>query len=109
MRVYQTARELGKAVYSFIKILPREERYNMCDQVRRAALSVKLNIGEGASRVSAVERRRFYEIARGSVSEIDGVVEAAADIGYCGKEDWSQLGELLNKAYAQLSKLMEHP
>ena len=109
MRVYQTARELGKEVYRFISILPKEERFNMVDQIRRASLSVKLNIGEGASRRSAIERKRYYEIARGSVSEMDGIIESAVDVGYCKIGDWPQLGELINKAYAQLSKLMDNP
>jgi four helix bundle protein len=43
----------------------------MTSQIRRAALSVHLNIAEGASRKSESERERFYEISRGSIVEID--------------------------------------
>ena len=43
----------------------------MCSQIRRATLSVHLNITEGASRKSEVERKRYFEISRGSLVEID--------------------------------------
>jgi len=46
-------------------------------QVRRAALSVHLNIAEGCSRKSKSERRRYFEIARGSVIEIDAAIGIA--------------------------------
>ena len=50
---------------------PVEERYGMITQIRRAALSVHLNIAGGCSRKSETERKRFYEKARGSIIEID--------------------------------------
>jgi four helix bundle protein len=49
----------------------------MVQQIRRAAMSVHLNIAEGCSRKSIVERRRFFEIARGSVIEIDTAIGIA--------------------------------
>jgi four helix bundle protein len=49
----------------------------MVQQMRRAALSIKLNLAEGSTRKSLNERRRFYEVARGSVVEIDAVLETA--------------------------------
>jgi four helix bundle protein len=42
----------------------------MISQIRRAALSVHLNIAEGASRKSATERKRYYEVTRGSIVEL---------------------------------------
>ena len=49
----------------------------MTSQIRRAALSVHLNIAEGASRRSELERRRYYEISRGSIIEIDAALDMA--------------------------------
>ena len=54
----------------------------MSQQIRRAALSVHLNIAEGCSRRSQAERKRFYEIARGSVVEIDTALDIAVDLKY---------------------------
>ena len=71
------------------KRLTREERYNLIRQIRRAALSVHLNIAEGASGKSLGEGKRFYEIARGSVIEIDAALDVAEDMGYIKKKKWS--------------------
>jgi four helix bundle protein len=57
--------------YRITKDFPTEEKFAMVQQIRRAALSVHLNIAEGCSRKSATERKRFFEISRGSVIEID--------------------------------------
>jgi four helix bundle protein len=48
-----------------------EERFALAQQIRRAALSVHLNIAEGCSRKSETERKRFFEVSRGSIIEID--------------------------------------
>jgi four helix bundle protein len=52
-------------------MLPSEERFNLVQQIRRAALSVKSNLAEGCSRRSEAERKRYFEVSRGSVIEID--------------------------------------
>lgn len=80
--VYSTARELVIACYRLSDILPAEERYGLKSQIRRAAVSVCLNIAEGASRRSADERKRFYEIARGSLIEVDAALDVANSLGY---------------------------
>jgi len=66
--------------------LPTEERFNMVQQIRRAALSVYLNIAEGCSRRSVAERKRFYEISRGSIIEIDAVLELCAELNLIKKK-----------------------
>ena len=80
LRVYGAIRELAKEVYAVSMKLPPEEKFNMVQQMRRAALSVKLNLAEGSTRKSLNERRRFYEVARGSHVEIDAVLETAVDL-----------------------------
>ena len=86
--------------------LTNEERYNLVSQIRRAALSVYLNIAEGASRKSGVERKRFYEIARGSVVEIDAALDVVEDMGYIKKEKIEQLGFLMIKCFKILCGLI---
>jgi four helix bundle protein len=67
------------------KDLPVEEKFGMITQVRRAALSVHLNFAEGSSRKSDAERKRYYEIATGSVIEIDAALDIANDLHYLSK------------------------
>jgi four helix bundle protein len=78
----------------------------MVPQMRRAVLSVKLNLAEGSSRKSEIERKRYYEISRGSIVEIDAVLETAVDVGFLKKEELNGVGEKLNKCFAMLSKML---
>jgi len=78
----------------------------MTSQLRRAALSIHLNIAEGFSRKSLAERRRFFEVSRGSANEVDAVLDAAFDLGYFKMEDVKDLGMLLVWVYQMLSKLL---
>ena len=105
MDIYTVSKEFVIACYSMIKILPPEERFNMVQQIRRSALSVQLNIAEGASRKSDAERKRFYEIARGSVIEIDAAVEIAAALNYIKKEEMEEFGNLLIRCFQMLTKM----
>ena len=106
LAVYKEIRSLIKETYSITKLLPDEERFNMVSQLQRAALSVKLNLAEGASRKSPKERTRFYEVARGSVVEIDAAAETAIDLGYFDENNLEKLSTQLNKCFAMLSKML---
>ena len=104
--VYKAVRELIKEIY-FISIkLPGEEKFNMVQQMRRAGLSVKLNLAEGASRRSPAERKRFFEVSRGSLIEVDAILETAVDLKYFSVEQLAAVGNLLNKCFAMLSKMI---
>lgn len=91
--------------YKITRQLPPEEKYVLVSQIRRASLSVKLNIAEGASRKSIAERRRFYEVARSSVVEIDSAMEAVIDLKYVTLENLQKLGVLLNRCFSMLSNM----
>lgn len=105
--VYKTVSELTKEIYKVSVKLPADERFNMVQQLRRAVLSIKLNLAEGSSRKSVVERNRFLEIARGSLIEVDAVLETAVDLKYFSIEDLKQSGDLLNKSFAMLSNMIK--
>ena len=104
--VFATAKSFTLECYRFTKLLPAEERFNMIQQIRRAALSVCLNIAEGASRKSAAERKRYYEVARGSIIEIDAALDVSAELKYCDKENLQLLGGLMQRTFSMLSKML---
>ena len=60
--VYKAIRELTKEVYAVSMKLPAEEKFNMVQQMRRAVLSVKLNLAEGSTRKSPNERDGFMKL-----------------------------------------------
>jgi four helix bundle protein len=68
------------------KNFPSDKKFAMIQQTRCAALSVHLNIAGGSSRKSATERKRFYEIARGSFIEIDTALDIAFELNDCTNE-----------------------
>jgi len=104
--IYTVAKSFVQCCYQLTKTLPPDERFNMIQQIRRAALSVQLNIAEGASRKSFAERKRFYEIARGSVIEIDAALDIAAELQYIKKEEQGKLGELMIRTFQMLTKMV---
>lgn len=106
LRVYSASRKLVKECYRFTLTLPIEEKFSMSSQIRRAALSVHLNIAEGASRFSKLERKRFYEIARGSLIEIDSAFDIAEDLGYFNAYSKVHLKECMNDAFSLLTGLI---
>ena len=75
-------------------------------QIRRAALSAHLNIAEGSSRKSESERKRFYEIARGSVIEIDAALDIAVNLSYLDEVKTKSLGESMIKCFKILTGLI---
>lgn len=105
--IYKITRELVKETYQVSLKLPSDERFNMVQQIRRAALSVKLNLAEGSTRRSEVERKRYLEISRGSVVEIDAALETAVDLEYFSAEQIQNIGVLLNRCFAMLSKMID--
>ncbi len=107
LNVYQAIRELVKETYKVSLLLPSQEKFNMVQQIRRAALSVKLNMAEGSTRKSDTERKRFLEISRGSVVEIDAAIETAVDLNYFTIEELQTLGKSLNKCFAMLSNMID--
>lgn len=107
LHVYAAVKELTKEIYAVTTLLPSDEKFNMLQQLRRAALSVKLNLAEGASRKSPAERNRYIEIARGSIVEIDATLETVVDLDYFKMEQLQALGNLLNKCFAMLSNMIK--
>ena len=104
--VFISGKNLVLSCYKISKLLPPDERFNMTQQLRRAALSTQLNIAEGSTRKQAVERRRYYEISRGSVAEIDTILDIAEELGYFKKEDLIQTGDLIIKTFQMLGKMI---
>ncbi|MES2329478.1 MAG: four helix bundle protein [Bacteroidota bacterium] len=93
--------------YKLTKHLPAEERFGMISQIRRAALSVHLNIAEGASRRSEAERKRYYEISRGSIIEIDAALDIANELKYLETYSMETLGKLMVQCFKMLSGMIE--
>ena len=93
--------------YRLTKQLPDSEKFGMTSQIRRAALSVHLNIAEGASRKSEIERKRFYEISRSYLVEIDAAFDIASGLDYLRDYDTTKLGEVMVRCFKILTGLIQ--
>ena len=82
LRAWQEARKLTVLARFAIAKLPPDERYALGDQWRRAAYSVALNLAEGASRRGRKEFRRYLDISRSSLHELEAILEIAIAQGY---------------------------
>jgi four helix bundle protein len=107
LEVYASSRQFVSECYKLTKSLPDTEKFGMITQIRRAALSLHLNIAEGSSRKSEVERKRYYEIARGSAIEIDAALDVADDLGYLKTIDIKKLGQSMITCFKLLTGMIQ--
>lgn len=107
LEVWKVSLNLVKEVYIITKLYPKEELFGLVSQMRRAAVSITSNISEGAARKSIIERKRFYEIARASLVELDTHIEISIDLTYIGNKKISKINKLLNHTFALLSNLIK--
>ena len=100
---YQLALQVLREAYRVANHLPAIERYNLADQLRRAATSVTLNIAEGYGRYHYLDKLRFFYIARGSLSEtLSGLVDCQA-VGYIGEAELANQRSLCHRALQSLN------
>jgi len=79
---WQKAIQLLPLIYEVCRKLPKEETYNIVSQMKRAGLSVSNNLAEGSSRKTRPDKKRFFEISRSSVVEIDNCLTAIVVLKY---------------------------
>jgi four helix bundle protein len=120
LQVWQKAMQLTIAIYQLTRSFPRDELYGLTGQLRRAAISVPSNIAEGHGRLSNREFTQFLSIARGSLRELQTLLEIAQALGFgtvkaiedaerlsheVGKMIFAFLGSLKTQPVRTLSKV----
>lgn len=103
--VYKESKLLVKMVYAQLRNFPKEEQYALCDQLRRAVISVPSNIAEGMGRVSTKEQIHFIEIAYGSLCEVDCQIDIACELDYISPEAAKEIASQINKVAAIIAGL----
>ncbi|MBR6031695.1 MAG: four helix bundle protein [Bacteroidaceae bacterium] len=105
LEVYQYAKALSHEVCKLIKTFPVDERFALCDQLRRAVMSIPINIAEGFGRFSAKEKAHFIQIAFGSINEVMCELELAFDEGYINQEQLNDMESRIISVKKQLANL----
>lgn len=104
LRVYRESYQLGLEIYGLTKHFPRDEQYGMASQMRRAAVSVPLNIAEGhGRRASQATFANFVQMAIGSANEVLVLLDYAADLNYL--QDVKKVAEIRKEYRALLKQL----
>jgi four helix bundle protein len=87
LKVWQKAHQLMLDIHKkLLPLSPKDEKYNLADQVRRSSKSVGANIAEGYGRFYYMDNVRFCYNARGSLDETANHLKVSLDLGYCPKE-----------------------
>lgn len=109
--VTKLARKLTVRIYDLLPLLPVDERFALCQQFRRASISVGANIAEGAGRHTDRDFAHFLTLAVGSLSELEYLMLITVDLGYLDsslqKEIDSQMQLLKKKLYRFRESLLQ--
>ena len=93
--VWQKSHLLVMEIYKITSNFPKDELFGLTSQMRRSAVSIPANIVEGYSRRSIKEKLNFYNIARGSLSELEYYIDLSSDLAYIKKEEYQKLEKYL--------------
>ena len=104
--VWQKAMDLTVEVYNLTKLLPKEERYALSDQMRRAAVSIPSNIAEGQSRGSTKEFIQFLHFAAASNAELFTQLLICERVKYFSAEQLKNVKDLSSQVSRMISTLL---
>lgn len=107
LAVWQMAHRLTLEIYAATKEFPKEEKYGLASQLRRAALAVATNLAEGGARRSRREYAQFTAISRGSASEVGYLLLVSKDLGYLNQDRFSQLSDGYDHVSRMLTKMLK--
>lgn len=108
LEVWKKAHEMVLFIYSdILPLFPLSEKYNLINQVKRAAYSVPLNIVEGAGRRSDVDFARFLDMALGSCHETEYACLLAKDLEYLSLTKYKEINSKTNEVKAMLIGLLK--
>lgn len=106
--VWQTAFDLSEEVYNLTKNFPANEIYGITNQIRRASLSISLNIAEGKGRHSSKEFKQFLFVARGSLYETITLLKMCLNLRYITEAQYAILIKMCETIQSKLSGLSNY-
>ena len=89
--VWQKAHKFVLETYKVTRNFPVEERYALCSQFQRAAISIPANIAEGYKKLSKADKLRFLNISQGSLEECRYYIILSHDLSYINIKTYNEL------------------
>ena len=108
LEAWNKAVELVTDIYKSTEAFPKEERYGLTSQIRRAAVSIPANIAEGAGRYSKREFAHFLSNAQGSASELETELIISNRLNYLDETTYSRLIGQLERIGRLITGLSKH-
>lgn len=102
LKIWQKGFDIAVGSFQFVSTFPKEEKYGICSQITRAAVSIPSNIAEGSSRKSEKDYHRYLEVSLGSSFELETQVLIAQAVKFGNKSE----GELLLKNIDEEQKML---
>ena len=106
LKVWQKSHEFTLKVYTITKSFPKEEKYSLTNQLKRAASSIPANIAEGCGKNSQLDFANFLNIALGSANESEYYILLAKDLQYIRQDSFEDLNKIINEIKAMLISLI---
>ena len=108
LEVYQESYQLALQIHQITQGFPSIERYEIGSQMRRAALSIPLNIAEGyGKKESTADFKRFLRMALGSCNEIQVLLEFCKDLKYMDETDYQYTMEKYDVLGKRMNTLIQ--
>jgi len=106
LEVWKLARNFVVEIYKITIKFPKDELFGLTSQIRRAAISINLNIAEGSDRKSDIEFKRFLRIALTSLEEVVTALYIALDQNFINQQEFDKLYSQANQLAAKLNALI---
>ena len=103
--LWRKAIDFVVAIYRLTDKFPKEEKFGLTSQLRRAAVSVAANVAEGAGRTSTKEFRQYLSYSQGSASEVGTELVIALRLEYLTETDFKSLNNDLDDVGRMISGL----
>ena len=103
--VFKLAHEVTLEIYRVTKGFPEQEKYGLVSQIRKASMSVPMNLMEGSHRLNRKEYRQFVSIAKGSAGELKYQLMLSRDLNYIPEENYRALRAKAESISKMLTKL----
>lgn len=108
LEVWRLAKDFCIEIYGVTRMFPDFEKYGLCSQIRRAAVSVASNIAEGASRRSRKDQARFSQFAYSSMMEVACQLIISRDMKYIADDKYDELRTKLEEITNKLNSLYNY-
>lgn len=106
MDVWKKAMDLGQRIHTLTSIFPKEERYGIVAQMRRASLSIAANVAEGFGRFTPPDKKHKYIQARGELIEVMTFLYHCANVKYISMEIRDEYLALCGDIHKMLNALI---